>query len=70
MKKSFKLNNLHCASCAAKMEDKINKLDVVNSATIGFMSMRITLDADDMDLAVKEAQSVISKIESDCKIMV
>ena len=33
MKKKFKLTDLDCANCAAKMEDAIKKLDGVNDAT-------------------------------------
>ena len=32
MKKKFKLEDLDCANCAAKMEDLINKIDGVNEA--------------------------------------
>ena len=34
MKKSFKLENLDCANCAAKMEAAINKLDEVEECKI------------------------------------
>ena len=34
MKKKFKLMDLDCANCAAKMEDAIKKLDGVNDATV------------------------------------
>ena len=39
MKKVFKLNDLDCANCAAKMEAAIQKLDGVKSATISFMKI-------------------------------
>lgn len=71
MKKSFKLADLGCADCAAKMERKINKLDGVNDAKVNFMFTKLTLDADDdrYDDIVDEAQKVISKIEPYCKIV-
>lgn len=71
MKKSFKLSELDCANCAAKMETAINKLDSVDSATINFMSQRLILEADDdkFDEAVDLAQKAISKVERDCKIV-
>ncbi|MEG0919145.1 MAG: heavy-metal-associated domain-containing protein [Anaerovoracaceae bacterium] len=69
MKRSFKLENLHCANCAAKMEEKINKLESVTAASIGFMSMRINIEADNMDLALESAQDAISAIEPDCRIV-
>ena len=37
MKKKFKLTDLDCANCAAKMEDAIKKLDGVNDASVSFM---------------------------------
>ncbi|MCQ4636828.1 cation transporter [Anaerovorax odorimutans] len=71
MKKSFKLSELDCANCAAKMETAINKLDAVDSATINFMSQRLTLEASDdqFDEAVDLAQKAISKVERGCKIV-
>ncbi len=69
MKKSFKLQELDCANCAAKMEAAINKLDVVDSASISFMSQRLIMEAPDMDAALDAAQAAISKIEKDCVIV-
>lgn len=37
MKKKFKLMDLDCANCAAKMEDAIKKIDGVNDATVSFI---------------------------------
>ena len=70
MRKSFKLENLECANCAAKMEEAINKLDTVSEANIGFMTCRLTMVAEDMDLAISQAQNIITKYEKDCKILV
>ena len=47
MKKKFKLTDLDCANCAAKMEDAIKKLDGVNDASVSFMMHKMTIDADD-----------------------
>ena len=71
MKKSFKLSELDCANCAAKMEAAINKLDSVDSATINFMSQRLILEADDdkFNAAVDLAQKAITKVERGCKIV-
>ena len=70
MKKKFKLENLDCAHCAAKMEEAINKLDGV-TASISFMAQKLTLEAADdaFDKAVEDAQRVISSIEKDCIIV-
>lgn len=71
MKRAFKLENLDCANCAAKMETAINKLEKVDHATINFMSQKLTLEADEavfQDM-VEAAQKQISKVERDCKIV-
>ena len=71
MKKVFRLKNLGCAHCAAKMEKSINKLKGVNGATISFMTARFTLDADDssFDDILAECKKIIRKIEKDCEII-
>ena len=60
MKKTFKLEDLDCANCAAAMERGIQALDGVNSATVNFMAMKLILDADDakFDQILKEADKV------------
>ena len=47
MKKTFKLIDLDCANCAAKMEAAIKKLDGVNDASVSFLSQKMTIDAED-----------------------
>ena len=47
MKKAFKLEELDCANCAAKMEAAIGKLPGVNKATVSFMAQKLILDAED-----------------------
>lgn len=71
MKKKFKLQNLECASCAAKMEDKISKIVGVNNVSINFITTRMTLEADKANIAriIEEAQTIIRKIEPDTKIV-
>ena len=70
MKKVFKLADLDCAHCAQKMEDAINKIDGVNKASVNFMAMKLTVDADDarFDSIMDEAVKVCKKIEPDCTI--
>ena len=40
MIKSFKLENLDCANCAAKIESEILKIDGVISASVSFMEKK------------------------------
>ncbi|MEY8562303.1 cation transporter [Eggerthellaceae bacterium 3-80] len=71
MRKSFKLQDLDCANCAAKMENAINEIEGVNSASISFMTSKLVLDANDdqFEQIIGKAQSLISKIEPDCTIV-
>ena len=70
MKKIFKLEDLDCANCAAKMERAVSKLDGVDAVNVSFMTQRMSIDADEtrfdeiMDNVVKTCR----KIEPDCKI--
>ena len=70
MKKKFKLTDLDCANCAAKMEDAIKKLDGVNDASVSFMMQKMTIDADDarFDEIMKEVVEECKKVEPDCII--
>jgi hypothetical protein len=71
MKKVYKLEDLDCANCAAKMERAVSKLDGVESVSISFLTQRMYLDADEsrfdeiMDSVVKTCR----KIEPDCRII-
>ena len=47
MKKKFKLEDLDCANCAAKMEEAIKKIPGVNDAVVSFMTQKMTIDAED-----------------------
>lgn len=71
MKKVFRLEDLDCANCAAKMERAIAGIDGVNSVTVSFLTQKMTLDADDerFDGIVKEAVRLIKKVEPDCTVI-
>ena len=72
MKKTFKLIDLDCANCAAKMEAAIKKIDGVKSATVSFMTQKMTIEADDerFDEIVKLAVKACKKVEPDCEVVV
>ena len=70
MRKVFKLEDLGCANCAAKMEDAINKIDGVEKATMSFMTQKLTITADDarFDQIMDEVERVCAKVEPDMTI--
>ena len=71
MKKKFKLQDLDCANCAAKMAEAIKKIEGVSDATVSFMTQKMTIEADDsrFDEIMKEVVSVCRKVEPDCVIL-
>ena len=71
MKKGYKLEDLDCANCAAKMERAIQKLDGVQNASVSFMAQRLTIEADDanFDEIMKRVVKACRKIEPDCTIV-
>lgn len=70
MKKTFKLIDLDCAHCAAKMEDAIKKLPGVSAASVNFLSQKLTIEASDevFDEVLKQAVDCIKKVEPDCTV--
>ena len=71
MKKTFKLMDLDCANCAAKMEAAIQKIEGVESASVNFMSQKLTMDApaELMETILNDVQAAITKIEPHCKLV-
>lgn len=72
MKKKFKVENLDCAHCAAKMEEAIKKIPGVEEAVMNFMTQKLTLEiANDADIddIVSKAQECVSKVSIVCEII-
>ena len=72
MRKTYKFENECCANCAAKIEDKISKLNGVKSAKVNFMLQRFTLEADDgaFDDALAQSITIFKQIEPDVVVHV
>lgn len=71
MKKKFKLEDLDCANCAAKMEEAIKKIEGVSDANVSFMAQKMTIEAADdrFDAIMKEVVKICAKVEPDCRIL-
>ena len=71
MKKKFKLQDLDCANCAAKMEEAIKKIDGVIDASVSFMTQKMMIEAEDdrFDDIVARAVDVIARVEPDCQVV-
>lgn len=67
MVRNYRLIDLDCANCAAKIEREVAKIKGVNKVTVNFMTTKMTIDADDerIDEIEKEAQKIVKKFESE-----
>ena len=70
MKKTYLLNGLDCAHCAAKIEKGVADIDGVTNASVSFLTTKLTFEAQDdkIDEIVKKAKKVIKKVEPDVEI--
>lgn len=71
MKKTFIIEDLECAHCAAKMEEAVKKIDGVTFACVNFLKSNITVEAADeiFDKVIKQAAKECKKIEPDAEII-
>lgn len=71
MKKTFKMHDLDCAHCAAKMETAIGKLDGVSLCNINFMAQKLTLEAEDekFEELIPAIEKAIKKVDRGCGLV-
>lgn len=71
MKKTFEIEELDCAHCAARMEEGIKKLEGVIDASVNFLTGKLTLEAEDavFEKVLKQAVKICRKIEPDCRVV-
>ena len=63
--KTYILENLGCANCAAKMEKRINELDGIENATITFATKQLRVSAVSPDRYLPDIREICSSIESE-----
>lgn len=70
MKKFYKVE-VDCAACAAKIEDAIKKLDIVDDCRVNFMTQKMTLDTapENAASALKQAEKVGQSVDSDFEVL-
>lgn len=49
MRKTYQLDGMDCAVCAAKIEKAVRKVEGVREANINFVTQKLTLEADDAE---------------------
>ena len=72
MRKTFVLEDLDCANCAAKIENEIARLEGVTSCSVSFMTQKMVLEApdDQFDALTSKAKKIIRKLEPDVTMRV
>lgn len=71
MRKTFLIEDLECAHCAAKMEAAVKNIEGVVDASVNFVKSNITVEAADeiFDKIMKQAAKECKKIEPDAEIV-
>jgi Cd2+/Zn2+-exporting ATPase len=62
--KKYKLKNLDCASCAAKIEDHVSKMGEVNFVSVNFALSAMTIDTN----AINKVRSKIKELEPEVEV--
>ncbi len=61
--KKYKLKNLDCASCAAKIEDSLTKMDEVKFVTVNFATSSMTVDTDNLEKVKNKIKQIEPEVE-------
>jgi len=72
MKKTYKMRDLDCANCAAKMERSIAQLPEVKSVSVSFLSQKMSVELEDeacRDEVMKKIVRLVKKVEPDCEVI-
>ncbi len=70
MKQSFRITGIDCASCAAKLERKLQKIDGVTSLSLNFFTSKLILEAEEdrFDAVLAEVARVTHKEQPDAEL--
>ena len=61
--KIYQIENLCCANCAAKIEEKLNELPEVEQAVIVFATQQLRITADDPDSLLEKLTKIAQTVE-------
>lgn len=71
MTKAYRLKDLDCAACAAKLESHLAKIDGVEKVSVNFIyqKMIVEFDEENKDAVLAQIKAVTAKIEPEVKIL-
>ena len=70
MTKTFILEDLDCAHCAQKIEDKVSKIEGVSNCKVTFLTTKLVYDVDEAraDEVEQEMRKVVKKLKPDVTV--
>ena len=67
--KIYMLENLGCAHCAAKMEEKIGEISGIEQVSITFATKQLRITAEEPDRYLEEIRKICTSIESQVQVV-
>ena len=67
--KIYMLENLGCAHCAAKMEEKIGEINGIEQVSITFATKQLRITAEEPDRYLEEIRKICTSIESQVQVV-
>ncbi len=73
MKKVYSIEGIDCANCAAKIEDKINRMKNIEEANLNFMMEKLSIEFkvstdEEVEEIMEEVRKLVKKLEPDAVI--
>lgn len=73
MKKVYSIEGIDCANCAAKIEDKINRMKNIEEANLNFMMRKLSIEFkvstdEEVEEIMEEVRKLVKKLEPDAVI--
>lgn len=73
MKKVYSIEGIDCANCAAKIEDKINRMKNIEEASLNFMMGKLSIEFklstdEEVEEIMEEVRKLVKKLEPDAVI--
>lgn len=73
MKKVYSIEGIDCANCAAKIEDKINRMKNIEEANLNFMMGKLSIEFkvstdEEVEEIMEELRRLVKKLEPDAVI--
>lgn len=73
MKKVYSIEGIDCANCAAKIENKINKIKGIDEANLNFMMEKLSIEFkvstdEEAEEVMQQVRKIVKKMEPDAVI--